>query len=222
MNSRIATGLISILACALLIGAGLKQRELTRLRAQNQRVAATLDSARQKAAAEANETALGPTVDDSAKIELLRLRNEVSQLMERKKGLASLRSENQMLQARLTAKGTNTASGLPPGYLRTRDAQWVGTTTPENTLQSFLWALKNRDQNSLLRLLTPEAGDQLKNNLEGFFNGAQIPGMRPVNPETLSDGSINMPIELAPGEGALPGKTIHFRQINGEWRMDLF
>jgi hypothetical protein len=225
MNPRIVTLAVSILGCALLIGAASRQRELIRLRAQNQQVIAELESARNNAAAEATEVLPASPADDAAKIELLRLRNEVSQLMERTKGLASIRAENQTLQTRLAAKGTNNLTGLPPGYLRTRDAEWVGTGTPENTLQSFLWAIKQRDQARLMQLLAPtESSLQLSNHLHAnpgeFFTAGNIPGLRPIQKETLPDGSVSIKLELMPGEVNFPDSTIRFKNINGEWKMD--
>jgi hypothetical protein len=222
MTSRVTTLAVSLFAGALLIGTGLKQRELTRLRVQNQKAAAESESARTNVTSETSAALPASSADESAKTELLRLRNEVSQLMERKKGLASLASENQALQARLAAKGTNNSGGLPPGYLRTKEAQWAGTASPENTLQSFLWALRNRDQTNLVRLMTPESArrisDQMGDGAGRFFDDAP-PGARLFQQETNPDGSIEAQVEVIPGERE--GAKIRFRQINGEWKMDL-
>jgi hypothetical protein len=224
MNPRFPIAVLSAVACALLVGAGLKQRELGQLRAQNRQIADELaqrDGATSSVGMEAE-----PAPDTSVPAELLRLRNEVGQLMERKKSLGDLRNENQRLTAAITARSTNDANTLPPGYMRKSQAQWAGMSTPENTLQSLLWTLQNRDQTNLLRLLTTESASRVSSDLASdpgkFFDAAPIPGLRVLEQKTQPDGSIIMQVEFIPGQGPLPGSTIHFRLIGGEWKMDLF
>ena len=45
---------------------------------------------------------------------------------------------------------------LPPGYVRKRDARLVGFNTPEDTLQSLLWAIQNHDLAKVLEAFTPD------------------------------------------------------------------
>ena len=55
-------------------------------------------------------------------------------------------------------QGTNSSSGtLPPGYVRKRQARLVGYNTPEDTIQSFLWAVQNHD--AVRQILKVEPAD---------------------------------------------------------------
>ena len=47
---------------------------------------------------------------------------------------------------------------LPPGYIRKSEARMVGYSTPDDTLQSFLWAIQNRDLTNVLQALAPDSG----------------------------------------------------------------
>lgn len=222
MKPRLSTAIFWLLAVALLIGAGMRQRELGQLRVQSQQLAS--ESAQNEKASEIENVA-EPVPDTTVPTELLRLRNEVSQLMTRRRGMSDLRTNNQQLTAALAARGTNNAS-LPPGYVRARDAQWMGMSTPENTFQSFLWAIQKRDQAALLRLITPESAakisQELAQNPGKFFGETPIPGFRPLKQTKDADIFIRMQIEIIPGQEVFPGAEINFRQIDGEWRMDIF
>lgn len=224
MNTRVLTVLAGVAACGLLLKSGLKQREMNQLRVEQQKLILEIESTRM--------APIGGTAEEQTSLqhvpapaELLRLRGEVSQLMERQKALAYVRSENEALRAKLNRRATNSAS-VPFDYIRKRDAQWVGMNTPENTLQSFLWAIHNRKPDAILQLLAPtEASLQFSNhfslNHDEFFDSAAIPGARATSKQTLSDGSVLFKIEFVPGESNFPGSDIRFQNYNGEWKMDL-
>jgi len=84
---------------------------------------------------------------------LLRLRNEVSRLTGRKRELTGALTENESLRAQLARRATNSpaGTGLPAGYIRKNQAKMAGYNTPEDTIQSLLWALNNRDFPNLLQ-----------------------------------------------------------------------
>jgi hypothetical protein len=141
--------------------------------------------------------------------------------------LASVGVENQRLRAQVANGATNAPTGapLPAGYLRKSEARMVGYNTPDDTLQSMLWAMHNRDFTNLLQALTPEAVRQIQaqatrsgRGLESFFQGTEIiPGFNIVSREPQPDGSISLKAEIAPG---LPFVPVKLRQINGEWKME--
>lgn len=157
--------------------------------------------------------------------ELLRLRRQVAELTDRKRELASARAENESLRAQVANRSTNPAAGnpLPPGYIRKSTAQWVGTSTPENALQSFLWALQTRDMTNVLRALTPRSGAQLlqrfRNSPDNWFQEAGgIPGLRVLRQRFLPDGSVELDVEVVPGT---PPDHLRLLQVEGEWKLDL-
>ena len=227
MTARpVLVGLLIALCAAGAWAALVQHRRLAGLRAEYRQVLARIsEPAEGKSLAPAADQ---PTADSSAMTatpssELLQLRSQVSRLTEQKRELANARLENDRLRAQLASRGTNTPTDkpLPPDYIRKSQAQWVGMNTPENTLQSFLWALQNRDLTNLLQLLTPEARQQLTAQMgdspERFFNEvAVLPGMRLFNQQQMPDGSIAADLEVMPGADS---SRVVFRLIDGQWKM---
>jgi hypothetical protein len=157
--------------------------------------------------------------------ELLELRSKVTQLMGRKNELVGVRTENENLHFQLTARGTNSPTGiaLPPDYIRTRDAQWVGASTPESTMQSFLWALRNHDTNAIAQIFTPDGFQQILFQLtsDDFFkHAAALPGMRIVSKEKPLYGDMALKVEMLPGQST--SAWVRMRLTNGEWKIDSF
>jgi hypothetical protein len=223
MKASVPATAFSILALALIVGAGWQQQKLSQLRAQNQQIVSELE--KPKEISPTMEVLTESTVDPSAHLELMRLRNEVTQLMRRKHALNNIESEHERLQIQVSARGTN-SNTLPPGYILRRNAQWMGMNTPENTLQSFLWAVQNRNAETLFQLLTPEDAKQLKDQIkqsgkgvEEFF-AASPAGARVLQQEPLPDGSVEMEVEFLPGMSSGNVK-VHFHHHDSGWRMDL-
>jgi hypothetical protein len=114
---------------------------------------------------------------------------------------------------------------LPPGYVRKRDARLVGYNTPENTLQSLLWAIQNRDLTNVLQAFTAESVEHFlaqaaRSNrpIEDFFrDSAALPGMAIVDRrQDTNDGFIELEVEWVPG---MPHVEIPFQQTNGRWKI---
>jgi hypothetical protein len=161
-----------------------------------------------------------------ASSELLRLRSEVTRLSARKRELAHVVQEAEQLRAQLASAQTNSPAGsrLPPGYIRKSQAQMVGYSTPENTVQSFLWALQQHDASSVLRAFTPAQAQALRARFEppaqpeqGFFKETdQLPGLAIEGRRNLPDGSVQLQVTFAPG---LPSQTFRLQVVNGEWKL---
>ena len=157
--------------------------------------------------------------------ELLRLRNQVSLLSRRQRELAGVPVENERLRARLASARTNAANVLPPGYIRKSEARFAGYATPEDALQSMLWAMQNRDFTNLMAAFTPEIARQMQKEIERtgktpeeFFKDSEaLPGMNIVNRKVETNDLIELQVEIVPGQDAQP---IRFRQINGQRKMD--
>lgn len=238
MNGRNVTAALALFICATAICAVLVQRQkLTVLRAEQQQGAAQPKPALEPASAEAQNIGDSPaTSQGDSTAELLQLRSQVTRLQARQRELAGVTAEAERLRAQLAGITSNTAAGyvLPPGYVRKSQAQLVGYSTPENTIQSFLWALQNHDFTNLLQALTPAAAEALQAQLERsgktseeFFKGSEmIPGMAIQNRQTAPDGSVQVEVQVAPAAATNPGSGSHienfrFRSINGEWKLDL-
>jgi hypothetical protein len=148
----------------------------------------------------------------------------VGQLTEKKRQLANVQAENKQLHAQLAVRSTNVPAGtvaLPPGYIRRSQAQFVGYGNPENTIQSFLWAIQSHDLTNVSRAFSPEIAEKflrdMANKPDPFVDVSALPGMRVVGQETMPDGRLNVEVEMSPNE---PGPKIPFRQVNGEWKID--
>jgi hypothetical protein len=158
--------------------------------------------------------------------ELLRLRNEISQLNRRARELEGVRAENQRLTAQLGSRqaGSTTGPALPAGYIRKSQAQKVGYNTPEDAFQTFLWALANRDVNTLYESLVPGSSQQLASTVEKqgadkFFDEAgKLPGAAITDKQTLPDGSIKLMIQILPEATSVPMTA---EQINGQWKISM-
>ncbi len=164
-------------------------------------------------------------LSEKDKLELLRLRGEVTRLRERQRELAGVKAENQALRARAGVKGTNAVGAqiaLPPGYVRRQDAQFVGQATPEAALQSFFWAIQNRDTNTLLRVLDDRGGQEMWREMERqgeakFWEGTGIiPGFRVVGSEPRSDSEVVLKVEIMPGDNS---QNMTVRLVANEWKL---
>jgi hypothetical protein len=234
MSPRLLLLCATIFTClVMLVCIAGQRRELAALRSElqppptpDEKVGDSLAAAAETEGQSGSTPAPGPVTSVSS--ELLRLRSQVTQLMDRKRELTGARGENEQLRAQLAARGTNAPAGqpFPPGYIRKSEAQWAGASTPENTIQSFLWAVRNHDLTNVLQLMTPEAGLKLMqragNAPEKFLEDFEgLPAMRVFNLQALPDGSIQAEAETPPGlEVTKIHFEIHFRMIEGQWKLD--
>ncbi len=155
--------------------------------------------------------------------EVLQLRNQVGQLRRRRDELLPVRAEHDPLVLELAARGTN-ASGLPRNFIRKSEARLVGYSSPEATLQSFLYAIRNRDLTNFFQAFTPEGVSRLKSQglespdrLEKLFDESQdLIGLSILDQKRQQD-LIAANVQILPG---LPPTPILFRLVNSQWKMD--
>ena len=212
---------LSLAVClTMLCAAGVQRRQLVNLRAEQQRIlteAALLDASTKVPAREMTRA-------QPVSRELLQLRNQVSQLRRQRDELQLVRAEHEQLLQQVAARGTNALS-LPPNYIRKAEARLVGYNSPEETIQSFLYAVRNQDMTNLLQAFTPGAISRLKwqgtgslENLGKIFQETRaLIGLRIINHEQSTADSIGANVEILPG---LPPNHIAFRLIGGQWKME--
>ena len=234
MPRRLLLSRFLVAACLATFWAVWSQRiQLTNLRSEQQQVLAqTATNAPAPAAEPAADARAAsvepPTAPLAVTPELLRLRSEVTRLMERRRELASVRLENERLRSQVASRGTNGAEAfkLPPGYVRKRDAQMAGYNTPEDTLQSLLWAIQNHDLTNMLQAFSTERAEELRAEMaqsnrsaEDFFHDAEgLVGMGIVRREQDASGDgMHVEVEMVPG---MPRQRITFRRINAQWKID--
>jgi hypothetical protein len=222
-TSVILSGFLSAACLAVLWGVIAQRRQLAELRLEREQLSARL----------AAETNLPSPPTPAAKVstgslEVLRLRSEVTQLGQRKQALAGVTNENRLLRAQLESARSNQATAnsvLPPDYVRKSQAQFMGYSTPENTMQSMLWAINNHDFTNLLLAFAPELQQEFQARLsqtnqpieELWQEAESMPGFRVAGREAGADGSVILKLEMAPGTQAMP---MRFRAYGGLWKVD--
>jgi hypothetical protein len=168
---------------------------------------------------------------EAERLELLRLRNQVTRLRGESQGLEAALQENVSLTERLAAAKANPASAgvvLPPGYILRRTARNAGQATPEATVETFLWALEHRELPTLLQTLSPDAAQKLAEMItrseqqgDDFWRDAsKLPGMRVSDQKPMPDGAVELKLSMDI-EGTADQQTTKARLLDGRWRLDL-
>lgn len=231
LPSIITAGLI-VLSAASLWGVLAQKRQLSELQTER----AKLESANQSTSAPAADVS-APTPAAEVPRELLQLRAEIARLSQQQRELSGARAQNEKLRLELENRRTNTLTKrIDSVHIRASSARWVGYGTPEDTLQSLLWAAQNRNLDKFLEALAPEEAVELKTKIEGSENPAQaaeqffkeevtLPwGFDIVERDQLADDSIALKIQIATTNGidarALDtSEPLGFRQIAGQWKL---
>lgn len=221
------------LAGTLIIGLE-QRRELARVReAPNQRAAASPASAPTTEPRPATVSPLtgretAPPLSDAEIRELLTLRRDVAGLRARRPKIEQLQAENQRLRTALANAGKSRPDGAlsPDSYMVASKAKFMGVARPADTLQSFLFAMRNRDTNALFQVLTPAAIASITEQMqrEGpdkFLAGmGTIPGFLIKSLDEKLDGSVEAELQFDPNSPGGTGK-LKLQRINGEWRLSL-
>ncbi len=227
MSMNVPTILAALFA-ALTIGSGVvayRQHatlDKLRLEAASERTAAESQTNRVRhVAVSTNRTPAGQ-LSESDKLEMLKLRGEVTRLRQQARDLGGIRKENEQLRANLkTGPGTAGGGLLPQGYVRRRDAQFAGAGSPEATLQSMLWAIEHKDTNALFSLMDEDAARRLREGFaregaEEFWKQAgMVPGWRIVGTEAVSDDEVTLKVEILPGETT---EGMRLKRVGNDWK----
>jgi hypothetical protein len=247
MNARkiIVIG-VSLLSVALICCAFVQRHQLNELKARQQQLR------QEEAAPQAATTSFRDdkprdmepaTVPPQVSPELLKLRAQVSQLIHRRDELAPLATENEQIKAQLAGRATNSSPGA--GWVRKSQAKFVGYDSPQNTLQTFLWALHHKNYPTLLHTMVPELVESLQRaeGTPGFSRGKifesseaiiglGIINLVKVNPDGSPEGiptnsgdgktlegasALQAQVQIAPD---VPLQLIIFRRVAGEWKME--
>lgn len=224
MKSPFLINSLAGLCClTVVIAASVQWRQVVQL--QSQERALRSDQSPPPATTVSRKEAAGeaPLTMEETK-ELMRLRNEVTRLKQRQKELEAARMENVKLRAWLSASPTNLPPSkvqLPPGYVLRRNAQFLGFHTPEATLQSFFWAMANRDVKVLMETVGGPTSQELTAELqrkgeEEFWKTPNaLPGFVVTKSEPRSDKQQELRIEIVPGEEF----KVVARKVGQQWKL---
>lgn len=133
------------------------------LRAENEALRAATQEAEQLAAENRELPGLraaAAAVERSDHTELLKLRNQIRQLRDRKQEADKLRAANQLLAAEIqSGKFAPRRLADMEGAVPREKWAFSGFATPEAAVQSFLAAVVSGDPEQLVRCMTPEGAD---------------------------------------------------------------
>jgi glucose/arabinose dehydrogenase len=226
MNTRSAIHLTLGLCCLAALAATMVQSKQTaqlKLEERELRAKAGANRATANPTASADKTApAAGALSNEELLELMRLRNQVHQMRERLREMPGVRSENENLRVRLAVAQTNQTGAatvqLPPGYIRRKDAQFLGFSTPEATLQSLFWGAANHDTNVLFRAMDGIESQFARDEADFWKKAGAIPGFHILRTESQSDTEAEIKFEIVPGQE----ETAHAHKAGSDWKLQSF
>ena len=226
MKARILLGFAFI---AIVTIAGLQRRAISQTRAANE----TLRQQKVVSSIIASDAAPIGTEEiealQTANQDLPKLRNEVRKLREEKRELQKLQTESERLAVALKAAPKTNAPPLSEaeGFVLKQTWSKAGFATPEATVQSFFWAIANKDITALAECVTGDARKSMEEELqrsaaggkafeENFGPFAKMQGFRIAEKKQLSENKVEVSIQAAAGGRAMP---MRLQLENGEWKL---
>ena len=139
--------------------------------------------------------------------ELQSLREQVEFLRHRTNEIATLRAEISSLRSALSDAGKPTADAppdVPAEDIHPRDTwAFAGYDTPENAIESLMWAVSEGDADSYMAGLAPDLFDQMQGELvdgsfaeDGPFEMGNITGYRIVDRDMISDNEVTVTLYM--------------------------
>jgi hypothetical protein len=144
----------------------------------------------------------GAPLADAQLAELADLRRQVEALRHRTNDVAGLQTEIQRLRNLLSAAANSAEGGtfpeVPASDIYPRDSwMFAGYDTPENTIQSIMWAVSEGDPDTYAAGITPELGGQLESEFadgsfasEGPLEMGDVTGYRIVDRDVISGNQV--------------------------------
>lgn len=165
---------------------------------------------------------------DEELAELRDLRQEVERLRRNTNEVATLQTEIRQLRSALSAVGDSASSQTPPEVPASdvfpRDSwTFAGYDTPENTIQSLMWAVSQGDPNTYAAGLTSDMQAQMQPEFDdgtfaedGPLEMSDVTGYRIVDRDMTSDTGVTVTVFID-GENELV--PIMLEQGEDGWRV---
>jgi hypothetical protein len=215
---------------------GLQHQQLRELRAENLTLQqASAEASRLKADLEKSN---GDEAQDAEEItrlreenhDLLKLRGEINQLRDAKAQFEKVSAENQRLQSLAkTAARNDSKQSRQPVTIRVDMLFNRGQATPEDAIQTFYWAVRDRNGDMLAHCVTPKSWSQFQDYVNGWqrknfdnYVPIDIVARREVNATTVQLG-IQLDQENNPNlvpTVAHPKFIVTLVLQDGEWRVE--
>ncbi len=225
------TLIFSSIALVELLLVGLQHQQLRELRAEN--------ASLQKASAEASQLKAdldksnGDEAQDTDEIarlreenhDLLKLRGEINQLRDAKVQFEKVSAENQRLQSLAkTAAKTDPNQAMQPITVQINNLVNRGLNTPEDAVQTFYWAQRDRNADTLERSVTPTSWKNFRNYLDGWrrqnfdgYTSLEIVARRDVNATTVQ---VGIQIQEANNAQNSPKIIVTLMLQGNDWRVN--
>lgn len=228
MSTRSLVNLLSLAMSGLIVGLVVwRQQDLTHLKSR-----VTLSQNQHAPTPSRPAPPILPvnSLSEAEKLELSRLRAQVTRLRQRQRELANDKAENNRLRALAQErqnKGFNSPAALAPGYIRRREAQFTGTGSPESTLQSLFWAIEHQDTNVLFQVLDETSATQMRQQLsaqgidEFWKDGRNLPGYRLLESQPQPDNTVKLKIEWLPDDPSRDATSVTATKTATGWRLKL-
>jgi RNA polymerase sigma factor (sigma-70 family) len=197
------------------------QQQQTPLAEQIQQLQRERDSATNQLAAMADEIS---TVDRD-RAELLRLRSETGMLRQQTNRLGTL------VQGLTKALSSTTASAAPLVQTNFPRSSWAfgGYTTPEATLESYMWAKSRGDVKTAFAAATPEMQQAVRESYFKDKSDAEISALLIENAKNQAGIQILKKMDTADDQvifqvhlDGMPDKSyslLTLRKLDGEWKV---
>lgn len=221
-SPKVVTTLLGVVCLAAIFGVLTQERELTSLRAEQKHVLTQLASESNESSRPAAQAVDKATESPGSNPELLQLRSEITRLTQRTRELAGVTAEHDKLSAQIAAY----KAGGGPRLLLPSKARMAGYNTPEDTLETVLWALEHRDFTNFIQAFSPEIARVLPIQTEDGWSKAmdefhqQFGGLSILNRKDLPDGRVELTVQLAGRQE--PEQPLHLKQVNGQWKFEDF
>jgi hypothetical protein len=152
--------------------------------------------------------------------ELHKLRNEVRQLREQKPAWDKLRTENQRLRTRSGSVGQLDSRAPDPASLIAKEMlSDAGLGSPEATLRTFLWAMREGNLEKMRSCFSPDTPDEQLPG-EPDTTMATFKGFRVVAKKVVSTDEAKLGIQFFAEQGAAPVEMVlPFKRVDGEWKV---
>jgi hypothetical protein len=231
----ITFGLIGGLA----VLAVLSWRRASLFQAENERLQAKLSAVEAEAADQVKAATASTEELELLKQrtgELMKLRNEVTQLRAAQQNAQNLVAENQRLKSEVQAmRGQARSAGPQSGAQATADQfprdswKFAGYATPESALVSAIWAMKEGNPQTYLESLSPNEQQRVAVNWQNMTpdqiaakyksDVANISSMRVIERQNLAPDEMLMSVYL---EGPGRMEKVRLNQVGQEWKFSGF
>jgi hypothetical protein len=200
------------------------------LRAENEQLlarVAELEAALAKSNAIEKGSATVTAELQSQKRELMRLRDEVTQLRNSRDAAARAEAELARIRAdRSNSRTVSTSASSDLGQSLPRDAwTFAGYETPQAAFLSGMWAMKEGQVETMLNSFTPEERERFQGQTQGKTDAeiaqrfqkeyGRVSGVRVVGQTEIAPGEVVLDVYLE-GVGAL--KKYRMNQVGNEWK----